>query len=150
MASYLEHLCIEFSDPGCTIKQLEPDVISDIVKGTFKDSQGNLHLQGKGVLHGSQALIGAPLVGGNHWCFVHINVVNRTFLFMDPKGDPGIDCTVGSRFMQHWQMFCSYWNSKGNAPELPQKYILQIRRHAIQPPDDANNCGIYTLTVSQT
>ena len=66
---------------------------------------------------------------------------------MDPKGNMGIDYTCGLKFNNVWQIFCRVWNTKVQNV-LPVVCTTKTLPHDIQPPEDSNNCGIYTLMVS--
>ena len=92
-------------------------------------------------------LIGTCRVGGNHWTLVIINLKTKEFLFMDPKGNMGIDYTCGLKFNKVWQIFCRVWNTEVQNV-LPAVYTTKTLPHDIQPPEDSNNCGLYTLMVS--
>ena len=83
-------------------------------------------------------------MGGNHWTLVVINLKSKDFLFMDPKGDMGIDYTCGVKYNNMWQLYCKVWNQN----LLPIVYTTKTLPHNMQPQDDSNNCGIYTLMAS--
>lgn len=149
MAAYLDYLCMEHSHENFSVKQLEPKVISDILKGRFRPSRTeDIYFSGKDIFENTSLLLAAPLISGNHWCFLAINLESQQLVFMDPKADTGIDYTLGSRYIHQWQGFCRCWNNKrGGFKSLPTVYTLHVERHAIQAAEDGNNCGIYTLAV---
>ena len=64
---------------------------------------------------------------------------------MDPKGDMGIDYTCGIKYNNMWQLYCKVWNRE-HQNLLP--VVTKTLPHDMQPLDDSNNCGIYTLMAS--
>ena len=91
--------------------------------------------------------MGTCCVIGNHWTLVVINLKSKEFLFMDPKGDMGIDYTCGVKYNNMWQIYCKVWNRE-HENLLPLFYTSKTLPHDMQPQADSNNCGIYTLMAS--
>ena len=95
----------------------------------------------------ADTLIGTCNVGGNHWTDIVINLKSKKFLFMDPKRDMGIDYTCGFKYNNMWQLYSKVWNRE-HQNLLPIVYATETLPHDMQPQDDSNNCGIYTLMAS--
>lgn len=93
-------------------------------------------------------LIGTFRSGGNHWTAVIIDLIAKTFLFMDPKGDIDIDAHCARQYCSQWTAFSRIWNRECASPKkLPEVYTPKWLPHDRQGTFDNNNCGIYTLTV---
>ena len=64
-------------------------------------------------------------MGGNHWTLVVINLKSKQFLFMDPKGDMGINYTCGIKYNNLWQLYCKVL-IREQQNVLPVVYAVKI------------------------
>ena len=151
MDAYLCHLAAEISAPDFKVSLIPTKNLTDILRGKYRETPSRPYFFSKNnIFREASVMIGANLVGGNHWTLVIINFATRDFIFMDPKADMATDYQCSTPYLANWKVFCKCWNrDNGTQNMLPTNYNKKVFPHALQPPEDNNNCGIYTLMVSR-
>ena len=149
MGAYIEHLCKENTTTDTVYVHIPIKPLSEILKGHYRESRNKpLYFNGSNLFQSANTLVGANLLGGNHWTLVVINLDAREFIFMDPKGNMEGDYHSMQQLIFHWQTFSRCWNRENSdLRQLPTILTGRVFPHALQPPEDNNNCGIYTLMV---
>ena len=90
----------------------------------------------------ASVLIGAFNKGGNHWVYVHIDVVNMIIRYLDPKKySPPVN------LLQNWNCFWRRFHCEVTHREVVRDFKLITLSTAVQGPKDNTNCGVYCLSV---
>ena len=149
MDAYLTLLATKHSMRKHPVMQLHSKFLTSVLSGKFmvdvalgRKKLAFSYDQYADKFQKAALLIGAFNKGGNHWVYIHIDVLNYNFRYFDPKKFP-----PPFNLIANWNVFWKRFHSEVTQRPVLKEFKLLTLLRPVQGPRDNTNCGLYCLSV---